>query len=425
MRFLKNFSLTKLLDNSKFVKVISVIFGITVWLIVATTVNVDASISIRGVNINLDLAGTTPGSYGLSIIEGMGQTVDISVSGQKYDIGSLGQSDFVAVPAYNTVTTPGTYTLPIEIMPSGETTIAQDIVATPYTQNVTLTFDYIVEKNFSVTATANNIKTAEGYIKEDIIASPETISLKGPQTEIEKIERVVLESNGPEIEVDDSIIIDGTLVCYDSSGNIVTLKNTTYPETNLEISIQVYKYSIVPLTVSFINVPTGLDSSQLDYSMSESEIEIAGPKNVIDKITSINVGDIDFRKANIYASFDMRLEMPAGVTNASGLDYVAVFIESNNLDTKTLSISNFSIKNEPSNYDVSLVTQTIADVVLVGNSDDIAELTSTDLVATVDLQGTDLSSGRARVTVQIYCTGNKFVWAVGEYSAVVNAVENP
>lgn len=417
----KKINFSTLLDNNKFVKILSVFLAIIAWFIVVTTINDDGTVSIRGVGISFDLAGTTPASYGLSLVEGGGQTVDIKVTGKKYIIGPLSNDDFIAVPAFTTVTKPGTYTLPIEIRSSSTDVISQDYVATSYTSNITVTFDYIVEKTFDLTAEAANIKPSEGFVIESVIANPDRIALKGPESEIDKISKAVLESHGNESVVDDSVTVDGVLVLYDEKGKILDLKHTVSSVTDYEISVQIYKYATVPTAVSFINVPNGLDISKLNYSFSEPEIEIAGPKDIIDKITSINIGDIDFRKINIYSIFDMQIELPAGVVNTSSLDYVAVIIESDELDTKTLTIDNFSIKNVPIDYDVKVTSQSISDVVLVGDIEDIAEISSSDLIAVVDLQGVDFSSGRNKVTAQIYCTGNKFVWAVGEYNVFVSA----
>ena len=60
--------------------------------------------------------------------------------------------------------------------------------------------------------------------------------------------------------------------------------------------------------------------------------------------------------------------------------------------------------------------QTI-DVLIVGDSSVLEDLTSEDLVGTIDLSQYSISKGRYSVAVKIYVQGKVLAWAVGEYSA--------
>lgn len=415
-----NFSFSKLLDNDLFVKIISVIIAVVAWFVVVIAIDSNSISEVRNVPVKFDLVGTTPESYGLSLIEGEGQTINVKVDGKKYVIGNLKTEDFVVTPIMTTVTKPGEYRLSLDVKKADIKNTDYNIISDTSNVTVSATFDFVTEKTFPIVAVADKIIPIDGFVKETTIASPDKITLKGAESELSKIKTVTVE-NDTEKTVDDSIILDGKLAFYDENGNSLQLKNVTYTQQPYEINVQVYKHSVVPVEVSFVNIPNGLDSTKLSYGFSEDFIEIAGSKDIIDNIAFINIGEIDFRKINIGSTFEMEVALPAGAVNVNNVNHITVTINSQELDKKTLSISNFSKKNEPATFQVKIDTKSISDVKIVGNATDIETLSANDLIAVVDLQGVDLTGGKTRVPVQIYCSGNKFVWAIGEYSVIVSS----
>lgn len=417
-----NFSFSKLLDNKRVVQVLSVLIAIITWFVVVITDSTDSTDIFRNVPINFSLTGTTPESYGLSLIEGDGQTIDVKVEGNKYRLGGLTADDFVVTPILTVVTKPGEYNLILDVRKSNLRDDNFNIIS--YPTNTTATFDYIVEETMPVTAAADNLKAAEGFLKETVLASPDKVILKGPQTEIAKIKKAVVESDMDKVS-DSSMILDGKLIFYDENSNKLQLKHTTYTPQEYELNVQIYKHAEIPTEVTFVNVPQGLDSAKLAYTLSHGSLEVAGPKETVEDLAAINLGEIDFRKINIGSNFTMDVSLPAGLVNVNNINTVTVSVISENLDKKQLSVDkdNFSKRNEPTGYTVKIDTSSINDVRLVGDKDDIESISAKDLIAVIDLQGIDLSSGKARVPAQIYCTGNKFVWAVGEYNVMVTAVQ--
>ena len=150
-------------------------------------------------------------------------------------------------------------------------------------------------------------------------------------------------------------------------------------------------------------------------------MQILGPSTLIDHIDKLEIGEIDFRKVTVGSSFDLDVTLPSNVINVNGVETIKLTINSDSLSKKQLSIKNIICKNVPSQYDVSIITKMISNVTVVGDSNDIDSTSADDLIATVDLQNAELSTGRLRMTVSIYSTGNKFIWAVGEYSVIIDA----
>lgn len=414
------FSFYRLLENDAIAKIFSVITAVLTWFIVVINADQISTAMIYDIPINFELSGSTAEAYGLSLVEGQGQTVDIKIEGSKYKIGSLTADDFSATPILTSITKPGEYNLVIDIVKNNILDDDYEIIS--YGSIASATFDFIIEETFELTVVADNIRVESGYVREATIATPNSITVTGPESDIKQIKRAVVQNN-VERTINDTIILDGSIAFYGNSGEELKLTKISYPNRNYEITIQVYKYLSLPVQVNFVNVPQNVNISNLSYSFSSPTIEVVGPKEAIEGMSFLSLGEIDFRKIGVDTLFDMDVRLPTGVTSVGNIDSIRVFIQNFDFDDKILNVTNFSKKNEPTDYGVEITTAALNNVTFVGFTDDIAEVSASDFIAVVDLQGVDLSSGNALAPVSIYCMeNNTFVWAIGEHEAMVSAV---
>lgn len=413
------FSIYRLLENDAIAKIFSVMVAILTWFVVVVNSDQNSTAMIYDIPINFDLSGSTAEAYGLSLVEGQGQTVDIKIEGLKYKIGNLTADDFTATPILTSITKPGEYNLAIDIVKNNLLDNDYEIVS--YGSIASATFDFIIEKTFELTVVADNIRVESGYVREATIATPNTITVTGPESDINQIKRAVVQNN-VERTINDTIVLDGSIAFYGNSGEELKLTKISYPSRNYEITIQVYKYLSLPVQVNFVNVPQNINISNLSYNFSVNTIEIVGPKDVLDGMSFLSLGEIDFRRIGVDSYFDMEIKLPTGVSSVGNISSIRVYIQSLSFDEKLLNITNFSKKNEPNDYHVEISTSALNNITFVGFSDDIEKVSASDFTAVVDLQGVDLSSGKALAPVSIYCMeNNTFVWAIGEHEAMVSA----
>ncbi len=419
-----NFSFSKLLDNNKFVKLISLITAIIVWFFVVITIDPTEFISVNNIPVDFSLSGTMPEAFNLSVIEGGDQTVNIKVKGKKYKLGNLSKYDFIGVPTLNSVKKAGEYEIRVDVKKVNEKDTDYSVESEPKT--IKVKFDRLLEKTLPIHASAENIKAEEGFVKVRTDVSPDKITLKGPKSEIDKIAKCSATTDENEV-ASDTKMLPGKLKFYDINNNELVLKYTPKYTLNInekyEITIAIHKHKIVPLKVNFVNVPQGLDVSKLKYKLSAESIEIVGPKNIINETKEIQLNAIDFRKIDVGSTFLLEVNLPAGIDNINKLDNVNLDIDDAELDSKQFTVKNILTKNEPANYNIKLKTTTISNVKFVGNKLDMEKLSANDLIAIVDFSAEEISVGSSRVPVTIYATGNKFAWAVGEYFVLVNATK--
>ena len=414
-----SFNLSKLMDNNKFLKVLSCVIAILAWFVVTTTVDPNQTSVIRNVPLTIDLSGTPAAAQQLSVIEGGDQKISIKVEGKRYRIATLTAEDFIVTPILTDVTAAGGYTVQLNVQKKDVNDSDFSIVS--YPQTVELSFDRVNSREFDVEAAADGISAASGYLKETPTANPNKLTVKGAQSEIDQIARCVVVYDGTAV-LDDTLTAKGRLVLYDKSGNELTLKHVTFSDTDFTITVPIYLQKDFPIKVSYINA-NGLDTSKFSLRLSQNTVSIAGPKDIINRRENITVGPIDLSKLDIDSVFHFDLDLSAGELDIDNIGEIVVSVNTDGFSSRTISLQadNILLRNTPADYNVTLRSTSINNIKMVGNASDIEKLSSSELVAAVDLK--NIEEGTSRVRVTIYATGEKLVWAVGDYYVTVQAVK--
>jgi len=79
--------------------------------------------------------------------------------------------------------------------------------------------------------------------------------------------------------------------------------------------------------------------------------------------------------------------------------------------------------NAPKDYNIRAITTRISNLKIVGKADIVKKITAADVVATIDLMDTTVTTGQFSVAVKIAIPNKGLVWASGEYTAVIKATE--
>ena len=159
---------------------------------------------------------------------------------------------------------------------------------------------------------------------------------------------------------------------------------------------------------------------------------MAGPETLIDSYDVLDLGFINLSEItpdNHLFPFPLDGNdgiLPRGFRNLSGVDTVWVEILTDGMLEANFTIPAENIKstNVPINYKVTIQSTSIPNVHMVGDPDDMAALTNTDLVAEIDMTSKEVSPGTyLEMPVRISAPGKGLVWATGEYKAIVTVTE--
>lgn len=417
----KKRNIGNLLDNKKFVIILSLIIAIITWTVIAVTVNPDQSVTIENIPVTISLDKSAAKEQGLDVIWGDDATVSVLVRGRRYKVGALTAANFQAVADVSNVTSAGEYDLNVSV-----TKVSDDPdyeIVSNQSLTIRARFDHVVSQEFPLYAQANGISAQDGFILDNVYATTDSVTLTGPQSDIERVASVAVVSDRNET-ISQSMTIDGELVMYDADGNAVDLPYVSYEPTKLQLTVSVSMHKTIPLTIRFNNIPDGLSEDTLKYTITPSTVEVAGSSEAISNVAEINLGFVDFRNIDVGSSFTFNIGLPAGFTNVQNVTTATVKFETDDYVSKTFTVNEVNTVNPPDGYSVQVDTQSL-NVKIVGTAAVMESLTAQDIVAAVDFAEVTVSSGQFRAPIKITIPGqSEPCWAVGEYEALVTATPN-
>ena len=419
----KKVNLNGLFENNRFLKILSVLIAVIAWFLIVTTIDPNTYSTISKIPVTVDLSGTIAESSGLTVLDTDVQYVDVKVKGKAFYVGRLKPGDFKASVNLTSVTAPGSYSLDVKVEAKDPNNSNYEIISNS-PASIELSFDRLATKTFQPEVSAPNVTAADGYIIDQYTVSPGELTISGPENKVNQIEKCIVQ-NTEKLKINSSSVLDGTVVLRDANGNKIDQKYLQFSSDQLKITIPLYQKTTLPLTFDFINVPSGIDTSKIQYTIEPADkLNVAIPVDAAAGIESVSLGEIDFRKVDLGKVISMDVSLLAGYLNLDDITTVNVTFGSEGMSSTYLSCENIVLKNVPSNYSAKLLSSRISDIKFVGDADAIASLTSSDVVATVDFSRLgSITPGEQRFEALITVTDGSQAWAVGEKSVLVSISE--
>lgn len=408
-----------ILDNHRFTMLLSLALAILVWVIVTTLVRPGTSQTIDNVPINFEYDASKYTSLGLDIVNQPSGTVSLYLEGNGYDLGGLVASDFVVYPDYSAVRGAGKTDLKLRVRALDsqvETRVTATITGRQTTAEVV--FDTVVEKSLPVTVETSGITTAEGYVLNRVTTAPAEVTVRGPESEVEAIGRVVAQVSIDE-QLSDSRLVQVELQPVDREGVPVEMEYTTMDNTMVDATVSVYQLAELPLRVDFINVPSGFDTSTLNYTLSRESLIVAGPARQLAELTELSVASFDLASSfSMDKDFQLPVELPAGIVSQENITAVTLSFDTSNLAQKVLNIpaENVRVINLPSSYELRVESRRINNVVLIGPAEELENISASNVIARINAEDFQVEVGQENIPVQIVIPSSSSVFAVGSYT---------
>ena len=417
--FMKKFNLNlqSLLHSNRALQIVSVVIGILLWCYVVTFIYPDTEGEFK---VTVDLSGQQEqiDELGLNIIGESSQEVTVKVRGQRYLIATIEPEDLNVTASLDKVDGPGSYALNL----SGESEGLEFLSISPSTLNVK--FDVFSTKTLPVEVKLNALSIPEGYIAEDQVISPSSVTVSGPDEVLSQIERCVLEStfNAP---LQRTTVIEGAVTLLDKNDREVVSDHIDLSTDEVSLTLPVLKIKELPFTVKFINLPDGMSEDDLSFSLSSNTLEIAGPADQVERHSELVLGYVDMKELtpdSIYV-FDVAETLPESFINVQNIDNVVVDFHMEDMGSRYINIENFQLINTSPEYDISVRTEQLSNVLIYARQDILDELVSGDLVAEIDLSTREIIPGQFSTGVTISAPNKDLIWASGDYSVVILVAE--
>ncbi len=417
MKWLKNFSLKALFYNKKFAVSFSVIVAFIFWLVITIDQNPERDMTFNNVPVSISVSGTVLEDLGIDVVsKDVVQTVSVTVHGPNYIVSALKSDDIVVNASVSHIVEPGVYSINLVASRNSGKSGYNFVSVSP--SAVSLTFDYIDTKDFTVTAQAEGVSAVAGLIAETpVISSSDesTVKIKGPRTEIEKISKVCA-------VVDDVTILsatksfNGKIVLYDANNNILDDKLLTFSKETVSVSVPIFKKATVRIVPSFINAPANFSLSSIVYTLDQDpSITIKGPADIVDVLDSISLSPIDFNEISTKkTTFETAPVLPDGIKLVDNIENVTVSFNLSGYIEKSFDITDVRLNNLSGGLTADC--QKIRNVKICGPRSIVNSISASDLYATVDLTGKTVGEYSMVANISSSVSG---VWSVGSYNASV------
>lgn len=338
------------------------------------------------------------------VVEGLPDTIDITLIGSKTDLYIAKQSTSHYVTVDLSGLKPGTHKVNIEYNQNNKNieymvnpNVATVIIYEKVSETRTLSVDLLNQDSLDSKLVVQNIN----YDTDKIVIKGAEHRLK----EVVEVKALVDLNNIPDQKVGTYTLNDVPLKAYNANGEVVDVE--IVPET-IDVDVEIASPSKeLPIKI----IPSGNIAS--DYAISsmtsnETKVIAYGDIKSLNELKYIPVTvNVDGLKED--KTYKVELEKPVGVKSLS-INNVTVSISLGNVSDKKIEAVNIESRNLADGYTVQGVSSdaTHVTVNLKGVQSVIDTITADDITAYIDLDGYE--SGEYEVEVKVDGSDNRVIY---------------
>ncbi len=394
----------KKITNNLGLKLLAFVFAVALWMIV---VNVDDPEITRSFTVSVTLENT-------DILEDAGKcyeilddsdSIRVTITAKRSIMENIDTSDFVATADFSDLD---------EDDLDGEHKIAITLSLNRYASQITLNsgtkyLEISVEDEASVELEVGIVTSgsaADGYSIGSVKTNPETITVTGPESEIENVAVASATVDVEGISSDKTYKVEPTL--YDENGSKIDTTNLTISDTEITVTVSCQAQKSVTIEASTSGTPA--DGYEVyEVTMDVDSVDVQGDSDALAKCSTITIPssklDVDGLSEDLEVTVSLEDYLPDGVTLVSG-EPTEVTITVNIIPYEEQSISystsDILLENLADGY-VATISENSVSISVLGASDVISDLKTSDIEVSADL--TDLTEGTHTVTLDITLPG--------------------
>lgn len=335
------------------------------------------------------------------VVEGLPESVDITLIGSKTDLYIAKQSTSHYVTIDLSGLKPGTHKVNIEYNQNNGSieymvnpSVATVIIYEKVSETRTLSVDLLNQDSIDSKLIVNKVN----YDTDKIVIKGAAHQLK----EVVEVKALVDLNNIPEQKPGTYTLKDVTLKAYNAKGEVVDVE--IVPE-KIDIEVELSSPSKeLPIKI----MPKGNVAN--DYAIStmssnETKVLVYGDEEVLKDLKYIPV-NIDVTGLKESKTYKVELEKPVGVKSLS-VNNITVSVSLGNISSRKLEGINIESKNLSDEYTVQGTSATATQVIvnLTGVQSVIESINAEDVKAYIDLEG--YQEGEYEVDVQVEGVDNK------------------
>ena len=182
----KNINLKKLFDNDQFVRILSLVVAVFLWMFTVNAVDSDSTLTVHNVPVEVNVEESALGSMGLDTINGRDYKANVTIRGERNVIGGVEPEDIQVYAVLSNLSGPGNYDIRLE---------ARDRNGMGFTiksvepNTVKMQFDRLVTKKLPVQVELTGVSIPDGYLLESESVNPREVTVTGPEADMLRVYR--------------------------------------------------------------------------------------------------------------------------------------------------------------------------------------------------------------------------------------------
>ena len=399
------------LKNNWTLKLASVAIAFLIWLVVGNINDPIIQKVYSNVKVNI-----TNGSY----IESRGmtyrldsnyQTVSVTLRGNSSKVTKRNDDIVVEADLTQIVDMDSTQVM-VPVTVKCKDISAENITVSPIT--IPIEIEERETKDFMIAVNYGDSVPGAGYEVGKIYANPEKISVSGPESIIDKIDRVVANVSVEGMTVNSSK--KANLIIYDKNQEIMSDKEMQYLTFDIgdsKVDVYVELWSTVS-GVTFTCDPKGTPAN--GYAVSKivttpSEISLAGTEEALETLKKngnqieipSRLVDIGNARETVECKIDLAEILPSGTKTVSNqAESIIVEVGILPLGSKQISLPTQNIQALNLTGELQTVfTDTALTVTVRGKEEDLKNVTAASIKASIDCSGLDEGTYNLPVTITL------------------------
>ena len=406
--------LNSLLNNDRFLKILSVLLAIIAWLFITNIASPTNEKIISKVPVDILYDGSTAEKNGLIMLMDSSElTVNITLEGPRSNLQLMTENKIKVQVNLDMVGTAGTYQLPLSVsLSDSKITVKEMSISTlpiEFAKKATIDLPVMVE-------TTGTPQAEYEYV--GATCTPTNITISGPEERIANIEKAVILADITEAAA--SFDITSDIKLYSKDGSEVAMTYLSLSNNSVHANINIQKTKIVPIEAVASNSNDCIETAYTSVICNPNSIKIYGSNDIINNIDKIAVGTIDIAQIN-NTSYSTRFSLPQidGITYENTTP-ITVDVNFNSTKVKTIryiaeDMESFKFIN--TNNSSPSISSSSLTVTVRGAADTIDQITKDTFIPTVDISD---RNAQGQYKVYFYNSSDLNAGVIGEYYIWVN-----
>lgn len=375
-------SLWEIASRHWVLKLLSVIFAVLIWNFVLVQTNPNRVIRVSDIGVTIQNESMLAAN-GLTLAEPYDFVIGniwVALEVPLNEVDRAAQSVTAWIDLRN-ITQTGTVTVPIHVSTTTSGTVVNKSMDT-----IQLQVEKLENRTFSVEMVGTG-SLADGYYIDSYTVSPQTVSIKGPESMLNIIDKVYVSL--PLEEISGSYSGIHSVLLTDAEGRILDdtqLSITNKDSISLKMTVYLQKTLEILLDDALIgreDIPEGYELTSL--TTRPISVSVYGDPDVVAAMNGVNIATVDLKGLSTDQIFERKLKLPAGV-QCNEISSVDVIIRiSEKTTTRTISDVQVRYSRLPSGYVLTDPLPTSVTVQITGPEKLINSMTAASILVSADL----------------------------------------